>query len=124
MLDTVDSLLYYKIVTREVLIKFLEKIKKLFPSLLIMINRGFEIINESPIDAVLLESTISTHNFETKQYTLHEEPYEIYLKTSLKCYSVDYWHLEDTKMINKIKNVATNKGYISLVTDIKLQDLP
>jgi len=124
MIDTIDSLLYHEITTSERIINFLEKIKEIYPNLLIMINRAFEIINEVPIDAVLLESTISTHDFETKQYILHEKPYEICLKDSIKCYSVDYWHLEDTKMIDKIKNVATNKGYIPLVTDIKLQDLP
>jgi len=124
MIDTIDSLLYHKITSNQKIINFLEKIKISYPDLLIMINRAFEIVNESPIDAVLLESTISTHNFETKKYILHKKPHEIYLKNTIKCYSVDYWNLEDTQTINKIKNVAINKGYIPLVTDIKLQDLP
>lgn len=124
MLDTIDTILFNKTTSKQNLIDFINSIKKFYPSLKVMANRGFEIINSLNIDSVLLESTISTHDFETKEYFLHEEPHRIDIKDSIKCYSVDYWHIDDDKMIDKIKSVALEKGYTPLVTDIKLQELP
>lgn len=124
MLDTVDSILYYNTTSKKSLIEFINSIKQIYPSLKVMINRGFEIINSLDVDSVLLESTISTHDFETKEYFLHEEPHRVDIKDSIKCYSVDYWHLHDYEMIENIKKVAVKKGYVPLVTDIKLQELP
>ena len=124
MLDTIDTIIFNKLTSKDKLIAFINKIKVLYPSLKVMINRGFEIINDLIVDSVLLESTITTHDFQTKEYILYEEPYKVNIKNSIKCYSVDYWHKNDSYMINKIRNVALNKGYIPLVTDIKLQDLP
>ena len=124
MLDTIDSILHHKLTSKNNIIKLINKIKILYPDLKIMINRGFEIINELNVDSVLLESTISTHNFETNSYFLHEEAHRFNIKESIKCYSVDYWYIEDNHTIDKIKNLAINRGYVPLVTDIKLQKLP
>lgn len=124
MIDTVDTMLHNKICSNKEIIIFINKIKSTFPSLNIMLNRGFEIVNDLNIDSILIESTISTHNFETKEYLLHEESHRFDIKKSIKCYSVDYWHSKDKKMIDKIRNVAKEKGYIPLVTDIELQKLP
>lgn len=123
MFDNIDSLLYYKNVERASLIKFFNSIKLLFPELKIMVNRGFEIVNELNIDAILLESTISTHDFETKEYFIHENPIKYDIKDTIKCYSVDYWPKDDLETISKIHNLAKDEGYVPLVTDILLQEI-
>lgn len=124
MLDTIDSILHHKLTSRNSIIELINKIKAMYPDLNVMVNRGFEIINELNIDSVLLESTISTHDFETSKYFLHEETHRFDIKESIKCYSVDYWYTEDNNMISQIKSLAVNRGYVPLVTDIKLQKLP
>lgn len=124
MIDTIDTIIYNKTTSKENLKEFINSIKEIYPNFKIMVNRAFEIINDLSVDSILLESTISTHDFETKEYLLHEEPHNIEVKDSIKCYSVDYWHINDNKMIDKIRSVAIQKGYTPLVTDIKLQEIP
>ena len=123
MLDNIDAIVYYKTALKTDLSRFINSLKLYYPSLKIMVNRGFEIINELEVDAILLESTISTHDFETKKYHLYEQPVKFDIKKSIKCYSVDYWPKEDLDSINKIRCLAEEEGYIPLVTDIKLQEI-
>lgn len=123
MLDNIDAIVYYKTANKDVLIDFINSLKLCFPKLQIMVNRGFEIINELEVDSVLLESTISTHDFETKEYLIFEEPIKFKIKNNIKCYSVDYWPTHDFENIKKIRNLAKNEGYVSLVTDISLQQI-
>ncbi|MCO4783109.1 MAG: endo alpha-1,4 polygalactosaminidase, partial [Candidatus Cloacimonetes bacterium] len=71
-LDTLDSLLESK-QPREAILDLINSIKKRFPGLKLMANRGLSLLKDLDVDSVLLESTISHYDFKTKKHSLAED---------------------------------------------------
>ncbi len=122
-LDTVDSLLLNH-EDKGLIIKFINSIKKRFPHIKLMLNRGFAIANMVDIDAILLESTITTYNFKTQKYSFLNLNKRYQFNKKVEEFSVDYWYLNDIKTIEKIYKKALKLGYKPFVSDISLQKLP
>jgi len=123
MLDTVDSILYYNLATKEQLIALIQEIKKKFPTLKIMLNRAFELAPLVPIDTMLLESTLSGYDFEKESCFLYEEVIDRrYPK--IPQYSIDYWPKSDLKGTLELYKRALSYGYRPVITEISLRSLP
>ncbi|MFA6144212.1 MAG: endo alpha-1,4 polygalactosaminidase [Sulfurimonas sp.] len=122
-LDTVDSLLARKIPNNEI-VGLIKAIKKRYPTLKLMLNRGFEIADMVPIDALLYESTISSYDFRSKKFSLFSYDFRFLPKQKIERYSVDYWNRDEPREMAKIYKIALAKGYQPLVTDISLNELP
>ncbi|MDD5717328.1 MAG: endo alpha-1,4 polygalactosaminidase [Sulfuricurvum sp.] len=122
-LDTVDSLLARE-KSPEHIIHLIVTIKKRYPKLKLMLNRGFEIADIVPIDALLYESTISGYDFKKGVSSLFTYDFRFLPKHKIERYSVDYWNYEEPKNMAEIYKIALKKGYKPLVTDISLNKLP
>ncbi len=122
-LDTVDSLLARKIPSSEI-VALIKVIKKRYPNLKLMLNRGFEIADMVPIDALLYESTISSYDFNNQTFSLFSYDFRFLPQRKIKRYSVDYWNRDEPHEMAKIYKIALSKGYQPLVTDISLNELP
>ena len=121
-LDTVDSLLANNY--KNLVIKFINSIKRRYPALKIFMNRGLGIVNKVNVDAVLLESTITSYNFKKKKYYFFKNVAKFKIPENIEIYSVDYWCLNDYQSIKRIYKKALKFGYKPLVTDISLYKLP
>ncbi|MCX6073413.1 MAG: endo alpha-1,4 polygalactosaminidase [Campylobacterales bacterium] len=122
-LDTVDSLIARDISNEEI-VHLIKAIKKRYPTLKLMLNRGFEIADMVPIDALLYESTISSYDFRSKEFSLFSYDFRFLPKHKIERYSVDYWERDEPHEMAKIYKIALSKGYQPLVTDISLNELP
>ncbi len=121
-LDTVDSLLLNN--KEQKVIDFINLIKRKYPKIKLMMNRGIEIADKVNVDAILLESTITSYNFDTKKYYFLSSPHIYKIPKRIKIYSIDYWYLNDVSTIEKIYNIALRLGYKPFVSDISLHRLP
>ncbi len=122
-LDTVDSLLQNG-EKKEEIVKLIASIKSRYPEISLFLNRGFEVANSLKFDAILLESTITGYNFETKQHYFHQSAYIPKIDGGIKKYSLDYWDESDTESIKKIYKIALDRGYSPMVGEISLQKIP
>lgn len=122
-LDTVDSLLH-RGESKEKIVSLIKAIKKRYPKLRLMLNRGFEIADAVPINALLYESTISGYDFKKNLFTVLPYDFRFNSKNKVERYSVDYWNPEETFKIKQIYKMALQKGYKPLVTEISLTKLP
>lgn len=122
-LDTVDSLLARQ-ESKENVAHLITAIHKRYPKLKLMLNRGFEIADMVPIDALLYESTISNYDFKKGSFTLFSYDFRFHPKKKVERYSVDYWNFDEPQKMGKIYKIALQKGYKPLVTDISLTKLP
>lgn len=122
-LDTVDSLVARNIPKKQI-VKLISAIKTRYPHLKLMLNRGFEIADIVPIDAILYESTISSYDFGTKKFSFFRYDFRYSPKKPIERFSVDYWYQNEPKQIGEIYKTALKKGYKPLVTDISLTRLP
>ncbi len=122
-LDTVDSLIANG-EDKNKISEFINNIKKRYPKLKLIMNRGFEIANMVNVDGILLESTITSYNFKTRKYFFIKERKCVDLPKTIKKYSVDYWYLNDIVNMGKIYKIALKRGYIPFVSDISLQNIP
>lgn len=122
-LDTVDSLIARN-VPKDKIIHLIVAIKKRYPTLKLMLNRGFEIADMVPIDALLYESTISGYEYENKKFSIFPYDFRFIPKQPIERYSVDYWNRGESNEMAKIYKIALIKGYKPLVTDISLTELP
>jgi len=122
MLDTVESLLHYKLAAPKEIIAFIASLKERFPMLKIMLNRTFSLACDLPVDAILLESTLSGYDFTNNKPFRHTNP--IHYDFSIPRYSVDYWDTDDLDGSFELYKDALSRGYQPLVTDISLQVLP
>ncbi|CAB3288952.1 conserved exported protein of unknown function [Methanocaldococcus lauensis] len=100
-LDTVDSAIYTN--QKNEVIELIKKIRKENPNIIIIQNRGFEIVNETApyIDGVLFEDFTTYYDFKTK--------------------NAYYWNGSDLNWINaqseKLKNLKEKYGIIILTLD-------
>lgn len=121
-LDTLDSLTQSGH-TPEQIASFVNSIKKSYPELYVMVNRGFEALGLLEADAVLFESTITTIEPKTKKH-IYQPDFTRPVSPAIAVYSCDYWDERDVKEIKKIYKKALEKNYIPIVTDFSLQKLP
>ena len=136
-LDTMDS---YHVTSQDkalfksqqkALISFVHKLHIKYPKSKIIINRGFEILDEihKDIDAVVAESLFARYNHDEKSYALvprndREWLLENFQKAQaygLDAISIDYTDLS-TKERGKIANKIKELGIIPYVTDGLLQE--
>jgi len=122
-LDTVDSLIARNI-PRAHIVRLIKSIKKRYPNLKLMLNRGFEIADMVPIDALLYESTITGYNFKNKKSYFFSYDFQFVPKRKIERFSVDYWDQKESEKIGEIYKIALSRGYKPLVTDITLNELP
>jgi hypothetical protein len=122
-LDTVDVLLERN-ESKEKIVHLIKAVHNRYPTLKLMLNRGFEIANITPINALLYESTISGYNFRTKSFSIFTYDFRFVPKKSIERYSIDYWKDDEHEAMVKIYKIALKKGYKPLVTDISLTSLP
>jgi hypothetical protein len=125
-LDTVDSLIFtHK--KKSLIIEFINSIKRSFPHIKLMMNRGFEIADKVNVDAILFESTVTTYDFKLKKYYFlkdYKSPELNFKNKKIKKFSVDYWYLNDIETVKKIYKKALKIGYKPFVSDITLQKIP
>jgi endo-alpha-1,4-polygalactosaminidase (GH114 family) len=122
-LDTVDSLITSK-QPKSLIIDFINNIKKAHPHLKIMLNRGFEVAQKVNIDSILMESTITDYDFKNKKTRFHTYKFMLDMPANVKKYSVDYWPSDDRKTVKQIMQEAKKRGYIPLVSNVSLQNIP
>ncbi len=120
MLDTVDSLLMSH--SPSEVITLINKLKHAFPDLYLMQNRGFVIMDETDVDAFLLESTLSDLNSHGEFAKV--DPIELKRDLTKAYYSVDYWDLSDRLGIDSLYTQAYALGYIPYVTSRDLTQRP
>ncbi len=122
-LDTVDSLLCHN--KKKSVIEFINSIKRRYPYIKIMMNRGFDILEKVKIDAILFESTITGYDFKNKKFYFVKKPMSIKkIPSNVEKFSVDYWKLTDVGTVKKIYRKALRMGYKPFVSEIKLQKVP
>jgi hypothetical protein len=122
-LDTMESALSQDL-SQEQALDFLQKIKQKWPQFKVFLNRSFSVAKEAPIDAVLLESTLSDYNFKSKTYELIQNPQSFVFHKSIKVFSLDYWLPEDKQSIFSIYRKALDRGYLPLISTLDLQTVP
>lgn len=120
-LDTVDSLIDSK-QDLKLIIDFINSIKKQYPELNLMLNRGFEVANSVNVDSVLLESTISTV-LDNNKTVLLKDIYKPKIENK-KLFSLNYWNIDDKKGIEYLYNKSFELGYIPFVADFSLMKMP
>lgn len=141
MLDTADSLIEMERTEpvryaglSDATVDLIKVIRERYPHLVIMLNRGFEILPrvDRDIDLVLAES-IFTHWTGTGTPTLVPDAtyrhYEALLKevkedaSRLKVATIDYWPTKDKETIRRIYATQRANGFIPYVTEPDLQSL-
>lgn len=140
MLDTTDSLIAVEKMDpryaglSQAAAQLVTEIHQRYPHLIIMLNRGFEILPqvEHDINYVLAES-IYTH--WTGKETPAMIPSEVYRQLAemlkkeqgkspqLKVVTIDYWPTDDKKTIKRIYAAQRAQGFIPYVTTPDLQAL-
>lgn len=120
MLDTVDALLMNH--SREEVITFINTIKAGFPDLTLMQNRGLTIMDETEVDAFLLESTLS--DLDTSGDFVMTEQINYRKDLTKRYFSVDYWDPNDHAGKEALYMRGLALGYIPLVTSRDLTQPP
>ncbi|MEQ8695550.1 MAG: endo alpha-1,4 polygalactosaminidase [Bauldia litoralis] len=126
-----DDPVKYKGMT-EAAVRLVKKIRQHFPRIVIMMNRGYEILPRvaKDIDIVLGESVYADYNFKTKTYQRVSKPtYELQVKwlkaakaraPGLRIFTLDYWRADDPKGIERIYRAQRRNGFDPYVATIKL----
>ncbi|MGC9061680.1 endo alpha-1,4 polygalactosaminidase [Calditerrivibrio sp.] len=135
-LDTLDSYQFLKtknnIDFEKSLSSFIKKIRKKYPNLLIIANRGFEFIDENfkgVIDAVVAEGLFTDYDFTNKKYTKQTKEGTEWLKNRLnqiKSYGIeviviDYAEKNNRESKRVIAKKILESGFIPFVSDINLE---
>ncbi|MCJ8346621.1 endo alpha-1,4 polygalactosaminidase [bacterium] len=121
-LDTLDSLLTSQ-QDRKLILDLINSIKKRFPKLKLMANRGLSLLKDLDVDSVLLESTLSHYDFASKKHSIASKS-KIEIPKRIKIFSLDYWPRTDLKTIRKLYKRAFIQGYTPLISTIDLQKEP
>ena len=126
-LDTLDTgELFIK--TRAGLVSIVQKMRKAYPTKIIVQNRGFGLLNQTSavLDAVMFENFSSWYNFETKKYEIMDsDPNEVtpYQQRGLVILSMDYAAQNQTELIKHDLARAKQFGFIPYVSTILLDNL-
>ena len=117
---------------KQAAIDLIKAIRLNYPSMKIMLNRGFEILPQvaKDIDMELGESIYTDWNPNKKTYELVAAP--LYKKNvqvlrdakkinpNLEIFTLDYWNLKDEAGIKKIYQVERENGFIPYVSTLDL----
>ena len=142
MLDTVESPLAWAKentpqrypLMRKAALKIIQDIRKKHPTIRIMLNRGFEILDEAApnIDYILAESTF-THrdDFNGQFISLPPDTYAdvvaqlhgLLARQRLTVLTLDYWNIDDAEGLRKIYAHQRRAGFVPYVTTQDLQHL-
>ncbi|MGQ9845808.1 MAG: endo alpha-1,4 polygalactosaminidase [Caldisericia bacterium] len=139
-LDTLDS---YLIVIKnpekinqyaESIASFIKVIRQRYPHIEILVNRGFEFIDESFKDIVnffVVEDLYTSYDFESKKYLLKSEQEVLFLKNELKkifsygipIVVIDYVDPSNKILQIKIAQKILKDGFIPFITTIDLDHI-
>jgi len=120
---------------RQAAIDLIKAIRLNYPSLKIMLNRGFKILPSvaKDIDMELGESIYTDFNRDKGTYELVAKPlYEKNVKilkeaqkinSKLEIYTLDYWNLNDKTGIKKIYQAERENGFVPYVSTIDLSKI-
>jgi len=120
---------------REAAVRLVKAIRRHYPSLMVMMNRGYDLLPavERDIDAVLAESLYGTYDFATKRYrrvAAADSATQVALLTAarsrrpaLRLYALDYWDPADADGIASLYRSARSAGFVSYVATIELDRL-
>ena len=138
MLDQIDVAIAleprYKGMTQAA-IDLILAIRKKFPDIRIMLNRGYEILPQvgMAIDEWLIESLYTFYRFDEQQYTIRPtSEYQWQLEQlhaakirfpHLILFSLDYWNPSDRKTIEKIYSIEIKEGLRPYVSTITLDEI-
>lgn len=140
MIDTIDSPIYLEAEKDAELYKGMQDasarlihvIRMHYPSIPIMLNRGFVLLPEIAGDLTYLmaESTYTSYDFSKKEpYLLSKEQrdeYQAYLQSALKynpeltILTLDYWDMQDKNTVQNIYTAQRAEGFSPYVTTIDL----
>lgn len=116
-------------------IDLIKAVRRNYPDIPIMINRGFDLLDDLiyDVDSILAESTRSTFNPETKTYTLTANAdYEAItaklrrykeIRPRIGLYSLDYWDPADAKGRAEIYRQQREHGLIPQVATKELDQV-
>jgi len=116
-------------------VRLISAIRLNYPSIKIMLNRGYEILPKVAkyINYELGESIYTDYDFKTKKYEyvekkLYSEQVEILknaknINPELEIFTLDYWNKDDKKTISDIYKTERANGFIPYVSTIKLNEL-
>jgi len=106
-----------------------------FPSITLMVNRGYGVIEEIAeyIDILLGESVYTSYNFEEKEYYKQKKnDYDWQVSRmkaakkvnpKLQLFTLDYWDPKDLETIKEIYRVENENGFSPYVSTIDLQEI-
>lgn len=112
----------------------IKKIRKKFPSLIIVLNNGLFLTEYvgNEIDALVVEDVYTLYNFKTKKYLLSNSTWTQERLALIKKFqegfhkpvlSLDYLKPSDFKEIQNISNLAKSDGLIPYISDIELNQV-
>jgi len=138
-LDTIDNPIYLEAREperfqgmRDATIRLVKSIRRHYPHIKIVVNRGFEILPDlaHEIDGVLGESVFSSYDFETMEYHLvSEDDYRwqvdhlssaARLNPDLSIMTLDYWNPSDPEGVRRIYAEQRANGFSPYVSTIEL----
>jgi uncharacterized protein (TIGR01370 family) len=139
MIDTIESPLYLAgkdpakyAGLKQATIQLIRDTRKQYPNIVIMLNRGFEILPDvaPDIDLILMESTMVQHDRkENKSQYLPTDGHMEYLEMvkaarsrnpKLRVMTLDYWDPADTKGVAKIYRFQRVHDFIPYVSTADL----
>jgi polysaccharide biosynthesis protein PelA len=142
MIDTIDSVIQpeiddpkHYIGMQDAAVDLIRSIRIRYPSIKIMLNRGFEILPQiaTDIDMVMAESTLGDWQPEAKKARLlSEQEYMGYVNLlkdaqrmapGLKVYTIDYWPAKDRKGIKHLYATQRAQGFVPYVGPLDLQSV-
>ncbi|MEM1282326.1 MAG: endo alpha-1,4 polygalactosaminidase [Chlamydiota bacterium] len=140
MLDTVDQVAAleqkdpekYRGMT-EAAAHLIQAMRKHYPQMTIMMNRGYEIVPQvaDSLDILLGESVYTKYDFQTKSYKkVSPDDYKWQVEKLnqarevnplIQIFTLDYWDPEDKEFIKEIYRLERENGFIPYVSTIDLQ---
>lgn len=142
MIDTLDSPLALEAKDpktyagmKEAATHLVRAIRYHYPNLVIMVNRGFEILPQvgGDINYLLAESVRVKYDSKTKAFSYFpDEVYQYHVNLfheaqkanpHLKIVTLDYWDVKDKKGVKALYNVQRKNGFIPYVATMDLQSL-
>jgi uncharacterized protein (TIGR01370 family) len=140
MLDTVESPLAWAkekgpkryAAMREAGLLIIHKIREKYPNIKIMLNRGFEILNDAApdIDYLLAESTLTYRDDFNGQFILYPpdtyadvvaQLHGLLARQQLNILTLDYWNTEDVEGLQTIYAKQRAIGFTPYVTSPDLR---